>query len=71
VHELDVLGEEFIESVLVDRVGVAAADLHELVAAICGEVGDMYPQPASDLRVAIFIDEPHSPSSPLRIACTM
>ena len=34
VDQLDVVGEQVVDPVLVDRVGVAAADLHQLVVAV-------------------------------------
>ena len=61
VDELDVLGQQVVDAVLVDRVGVAAADLHQLVVA-AGLDGrdDLAGEHPSELGVAVLVDEPHS-----------
>ena len=60
VDELDVVGEQVLDAVLVDGVGVAAADLHQLVgAALVDKLGDLRRQPLGELRVAVLVDEPH------------
>src|SRR5487761_854025 len=68
VHEHDGLREVILEAVLVDRVGVPAAHLHELVLApglakrryLRGERTGL-------LRVTIFVHEPHCPHATSRL----
>ena len=64
VHELDVGGQQVVDAVLVDRVGVAAADLHHLVVAARLDGGeDLARQHLAELGVAELVDELHSVTS--------
>ena len=66
VDELDVLRQEIVDAVLVDRVRVAAADLHHLVvAAGLDDAHDLAGEDPAELRVAELVDELHAaaPSS--------
>ena len=61
VDELDVGRQQVVDAVLVDRVRVAAADLHELVvAAGLDGAQDLAGQGAAQLGVAELVDEPHA-----------
>ena len=61
VDELDVLGEEVVDAVLVDGVGVPAADLHQLVVAVRVDlVQDLAGQDAAELGIAELVDELHA-----------
>src|SRR5262249_55866285 len=61
VHELDVRGQQVVDAVLVDRVGVPAADLHDLVVAAGLDGGeDLARQHAPELRVAELVHELHA-----------
>ena len=67
VHEPDRLGQVVLEAVLVDRVRVAAADLHEGVAAAgLAQLGDAGGHRPGRVGVAELVDELHSPSLPIR-----
>ena len=61
VHELDVRRQQVVDAVLVDRVRVAAADLHDLVVAgrIHGR-GDLGRDGAAELGVAELVDVLHA-----------
>ena len=59
VHQLDVLGQDVLDAVAVDGVGVAAAHLHELEVVVAGQVGDVGDEGARRGRVAVLVDEPH------------
>ena len=60
VNQLDVLGEQVVEAVLVDGVGMAAADLHHLVvAAGLDRFEDLLCERLPDPGVAILVDELH------------
>ena len=64
VHELDVRGQQVVDAVLVDRVRVAAADLHELVVAARLDGGeDLAGQHPAELGVAELVDELHAAAS--------
>ncbi len=61
VHQLDVLRQQVLDAVLVDRVGVAAAHLHQLVvAAGLDGVDDLAGEHAAEVGVAEFVHESHS-----------
>src|SRR5581483_6683163 len=69
MDELDVLGQQVVDSVLVDRVRVAAADLHHLVVAAGLERSeDLAGDGPPDLGVAELVDEPHAAGSSRAIA---
>jgi hypothetical protein len=60
VHELDVGREQVVDPVLVDRVGVPAADLHELVMAAGLHLRQDLPSDhLAKLRIAELVDESH------------
>ena len=64
VHELDVRRQQIVDAVLVDRVGVAAADLHHLVvAAGLDQRQDLAGERAAELGVAELVDELHAAAS--------
>src|SRR5690606_26756085 len=69
VHECHGVGEVVLEAVLVDRVGVAAAHLHELVLAAgfaryrSTQLGDPRGERAGGSGVAELVDETHARSS--------
>ena len=64
VHELDVRGQQIVDAVLVDRVRVAAADLHELVmAAGLHEAQDLAREDLAQRGIAKFVDVLHSGAS--------
>ena len=64
VDELDVRGQQIVDAVLVDRVCVAAADLHYLVVATRLDGGeDLGCERAPQLGVAVFVHESHRQSS--------
>ena len=64
VHELDVRRQQVVDAVLVDRVRVAAADLHHLVVAARLDGGeDLAGHDLTELCVAELVDEPHSVTS--------
>ncbi len=61
VDELDVLGQEVVDPVLVDRVGVPAAHLHDLVvAARLDRRQDLAGDGPAELGVAELVDELHA-----------
>ena len=61
VDELDVVGQQVVDPVLVDRVRVAAADLHHLVVAAGVDGGeDLAGQHLAELGVAVLVDELHA-----------
>ena len=70
VHELDVRRQQVVDAVLVDRVGVAAADLHHLVvAAGLDQRQDLAGHGAAERGVAELVDELHArPSGQAAIA---
>ena len=69
VHQGDGLRQVVLEAVLVDRVGVPAAHLHELVgAARLAERRYLRGERVSLVRVPEFVDEPHRRTRPLRRA---
>ena len=69
VDQLDLIGQQVVDPVPVDRVGVAAADLHQLVvAAGLDQGGDLRRQRSAQLGVAELVDEPHRASSSFAIA---
>ncbi len=60
MDELDVVGEQVVDAVLVDRVGVAPAHLHDLVVAPRLKGGDdLAGHHAAELGVAELVDELH------------
>src|SRR5689334_23189275 len=62
--ELHVLGQQVVDPVLVDRVRVAAADLHQLVVAARLDGGeDLAGQRAAERGVAELVDVPHAAAS--------
>src|SRR6185503_5004852 len=64
VDELDVGREQVVDAVLVDRMRMAAADLHELVVAARLDGGqDLGREHAPQLGVAELVDVPHAVSS--------
>jgi len=69
VHQLDVLGQQVVDAVLVDRVRVAPAHLHQLVVTVglslCRDLGG---QRLTELCVAIFVDVLHRTPPPRPIA---
>ena len=70
VDELDVLGQQVVDPVLVDRVGVAAADLHHLVVAARLDRGeDLAGQRPAELGVAVLVDERITPAPRSASAC--
>ena len=61
VHELDVRRQQVVDAVLVDRVGVPAAHLHDLVVAARLDRGeDLARQRPPELGVAELVDELHA-----------
>ena len=61
VHEFDVRGQQVVDPVLVDRMRVAAADLHELVVAAGLDRGeDLRREHAAELGVAELVDVLHA-----------
>ena len=61
VHELDVRRQQVVDAVLVDRVRVPAADLHDLVvAARLDRRQDLAGERAAELGVAELVDELHA-----------
>ena len=65
VHELDVGGQQVVEAVLVDRVRVPAAHLHDLVvAARLDDREDLAGERAAELGVAELVDELHAIAVP-------
>ena len=60
VHELDVLGQVILDAVAIDRVGVPAAHLHDLVVpAGLAQCGDLPPEHCRQVGVAELVDELH------------
>jgi hypothetical protein len=60
VHEVDLRRNEVLEPVLVDRVRVPAADLHDLqLAARLNERGKLVRKLLRQLAGAVLVDEPH------------
>ncbi len=65
VHELDVRRQQVVDAVLVDRVRVAAADLHHLVvAARLDQRQDLAGDGAAERGVAELVDVLHAAASP-------
>src|ERR1700761_8924687 len=63
MDELDVAGQEVVDAVLVDRVGVASAHLHELVmAARFDQRDDLGGGGAAEVRAPELVDQLHGPS---------
>src|SRR4029453_14146616 len=61
VDQLDVLGEQLVDRVLVDRVRVAAADLHDLVvSARLHQSEDLTRNRTPEIGVAELVHEPHA-----------
>ena len=71
VDELDVRGQEVVDAVLVDRVRVPAAHLHDLVlpAGLDGRE-DLAREHPPELRVPILVDELHATLASATPACT-
>jgi hypothetical protein len=59
VHKLDAGGEDVLDAVPVDGVGVAPAHLHQLHVVVSGELGDLRHECARGSRVAVLVDEAH------------
>ena len=60
VHELDVRRQQVVDAVLVDRVRVAAADLHDLVvAARLDGRDDLARKHPAELGVPVLVDVLH------------
>ncbi len=59
VHQLHRRGQDVLDPVPVDGVGVAAAHLHELEVVAAGEFGDLRHQRPGRRRVAVLVDEAH------------
>jgi hypothetical protein len=59
VDQLDVLGQDVLEAVSVDGVGVTAAHLHELELVVTGQFGDRGHQGAAGRGVTEFVNELH------------
>ena len=71
VDELDVLRQQVVDPVLVDRVGVAAAHLHDLVvAAGLDRRQDLAGEHPAELGVAELVDELHASTWSAVPACT-
>src|SRR5205085_5433401 len=69
VNQLDVGGEEIVDAVLVDRVCVSSAHLHELVVASrLDRSEDLGGEHAPQLRIAELVDKSHRGFAPLRSA---
>src|SRR5205085_8007389 len=65
------LRQQVVDAVLVDRVRVAAAHLHHLVAATrLDRRDDLRREHAPELRVAKLVDEPHPILASATPACT-
>ena len=61
MHEGDGLGQIVLETVFVDRVGVPAAHLHQLVLAPrLAQARDLRGQRMGLLGVTELVDEPHA-----------
>src|SRR5258708_14143833 len=64
VHELDVGGQQVVNSVLVDRVRVTTADLHDLVMPVgLSRCQDLPGDRSAELRVSELVDELQAGSS--------
>ena len=64
VDEFDVRRQQVVDPVLVDRVGMAAADLHHLVVAAGVGLGEDLPgECAAELGVAVLVDVSHRTGS--------
>src|SRR5262249_14358335 len=64
VHELDVCRQQIVDPVLVDRMRVAAAHLHQLVvAAGLDQRKDLHGDGAAEVGVAELVDELHTVAS--------
>ncbi len=72
MHELDRVGEQAVDPVAVDRMGVPSADLHQLVRASgLDQRADLAGEGATELCVAELLDEPHAGSRMMAVpACT-
>ena len=60
VHQLDAIRQELIEAVLVDRVRVPAAHLHELAPVPGGELLDAPQEGGDQSRIAVLVDVFHA-----------
>ena len=61
VDQLDLVGQQVLDAVLVDGVGVAAAHLHELVVAIgLHQAGDLLGEALRQVARAVLVDEAHA-----------
>src|SRR6185295_3605992 len=64
VDQLDVLRQEVVHPVLINGVGVAAADLHHLVLPAGLDDGtDLRRERAPQIGIAVFVDEFHAAAS--------
>ncbi len=63
VHQLDGFGQQVLDAVPVDGVGVPAAHLHELELVAAGQLGDGLDQRARGGRVPELVDESHCAST--------
>jgi hypothetical protein len=65
VDQLDLVGQQVLDAVLVDGVRVPAADLHQLVAAArLDQRRDLLGQPRRHLTRPELVDEPHRSATP-------
>ena len=53
-------GQDVLDPVAVDRVGVPAAHLHELEVVVAGELGDAAHEGAGGDGIAVLVDEAHA-----------
>jgi len=59
MDQLDALGEDVLDPVAVDGVGVATAHLHELELVVTGQVVDDPEEDAGSGWVSVLVDELH------------
>lgn len=65
MHHLDIGRQKILHAIAEDRVGVAAAELHEAVFAIrCSLGGDALGEGLCKIAIAILIDMLHDKSPP-------
>src|SRR6185437_366069 len=68
VDQLDVRGQQIVDAVLVDRVSVPAAHLHDLVVTVGIDRGEDLPGDRSaELRISELVHEPQADTSTLPI----
>jgi len=60
MDEVDIEGQDVLNSVLVNGVGVAATDLHEFEGLAAAQSGDFYRYAPGQVWIAVFVNIFHA-----------